>query len=139
MAVSYRLTSAAAGRIRRGIGETMENALLAVGPGGVAAGRLRLRVASVLAGLALVLAATVLIQRPAEAAVGGSATSAVAAAVAAVPSAAAQIDVAALIRSIVCPILNQLAVVFGENFFGGIVLPIIRQLQIAFGCITVSG
>ena len=116
----------------------MESALLAVGPGGVAAGRLRLRVASVLAGLALVLAATVLIQRPAEAAVGGS-TTAVAAAVAAVPSAAAQIDVAALIRSVVCPILNQLAVVFGPNFFGGFVTPIIRQLQIAFGCTTVSG
>ena len=118
----------------------MENAMLAVDPGGVASGRLRLRLGSVLVAFALVLAGLVLIQRPAEAAVGGSAATAVAAAVAAVPAAAsaAQIDVAALIRSIVCPILNQLAVAF-QNFFGGIVLRIIRALQIAFGCITVSG
>jgi len=89
--------------------------------------------------LALVFAALVLIQRPAEAAVaGGAASASVAAAITGPTAAGAQIDVAALIRSIVCPILNQLAAAFSGTPFGGFVVPIIRQLQVAFGCTVIS-
>ena len=94
----------------------MDSTLLAAG-----GGRLRLRIVSTLLAVGLAFTALVLLlQNPADAAP------------------AAQIDVAALIRSIVCPILNSLAAAF-SGFFGGIVLPIIRQLQIAFGCIGISG
>ena len=95
----------------------MENTVLAAGGGA----RSKVRIASMLLALGVAFTALVLLlQNPAEAAP------------------AAQIDVAALIRSIVCPILNSLAAAF-TGFFGGIVLPIIRQLQIAFGCTGISG
>lgn len=52
------------------------------------------------------------------------------------PAAAqAQIDVAALIRSIVCPILDALAAGPLGDFIG----PIIDALREAFGCGTISG
>lgn len=41
-----------------------------------------------------------------------------------------QIDVAALIRAIVCPILNALA----TGPLGGFIGPVINQLRVAFGC-----
>jgi len=44
----------------------------------------------------------------------------------------AQIDVGALIRSIVCPILAALA----TGPFGGFIGPIINSLRAAFGCIS---
>ena len=95
----------------------MDNIVLAAGGGA----RSRLRIVSMLLAVGLAFTALVLLlQNPADAAP------------------AAQIDVAALIRSIVCPILNSLAAAF-SGFFGGIVLPIIRQLQIAFGCVGISG
>jgi len=52
------------------------------------------------------------------------------------PAAAqAQIDVAALIRSIVCPILTALA----NGPLGDFIRPIINSLLAAFGCGTISG
>jgi hypothetical protein len=117
----------------------MDNAFLVADTGQVTGSRSRLRISSVLVALALVFATLVLVQHRADAAPAAAAVTSVAAAVA-LPSASspAQIDVAALIRSIVCPILNSLNAAFA-NFFGGFILPIIRQLQIAFGCISVSG
>jgi hypothetical protein len=113
----------------------MENVTLALDPG-QAAGRLKLRIGSVLVALSLVFAAFVLVQQKAEAAPAVAASAAVAAAVASPPAgAAAQIDILALIRSIVCPILNALA----SGPFAGFIGPIIRALQVAFGCTVVSG
>ncbi len=95
----------------------MDNTTIAADGGA----RSRPRVASMLLAVALAITALVLLlQNPAEA----------------LP--AAQIDIAALIRSIVCPILNSLAGLFG-SFFGAFIQPIIQQLQIAFGCIGISG
>lgn len=52
------------------------------------------------------------------------------------PAAAqAQIDVAALIRSIVCPILTALA----NGPLGAFIGPIINSLLAAFGCGPISG
>jgi len=57
-------------------------------------------------------------------------------AVIAFPGAAeAQTDIAALIRSIVCPILTALA----NGPFGAFIRPIINALLAAFGCGTISG
>lgn len=47
----------------------------------------------------------------------------------------AQVNVAALIRSIVCPILNALA----SGPFGGFLGGIINSLRAAFGCGRISG
>lgn len=47
-------------------------------------------------------------------------------------AAPAQIDVAGLIRAIVCPILNAL----GSGPLGGFIGPVINQLRAAFGCIS---
>jgi hypothetical protein len=44
----------------------------------------------------------------------------------------AQIDVGALIRAIVCPILNALA----SGPFGGFIGPVIGGLRAAFGCVS---
>ena len=49
--------------------------------------------------------------------------------------ASAQTDIAALIRSIVCPILTSLA----NGPFGDFIRPIINALLAAFGCGTISG
>ena len=98
----------------------MESTTLATEAGVATRDRARFRVGSLLIAVALVVVALVLVQQRADAAP------------------AAQIDVAALIRSIVCPILNQLAAAFA-NFFGGIVTPIINALQAAFGCGGISG
>lgn len=49
--------------------------------------------------------------------------------------AAAQIDVAALIRSIVCPILTALL----NGPLGAFIAPIINSLLAAFGCGAISG
>jgi hypothetical protein len=49
-------------------------------------------------------------------------------------AAPAQIDVGALIRSIVCPILTAIATGPLGSLFGLIILPIINSLRAAFGC-----
>jgi hypothetical protein len=95
----------------------MQNETLAADGGA----RSRLRTASMLLAMTLAFTALVLLlQNPADAAP------------------VAQFDVAALIRSIVCPILNSLVAAF-SGFFGGFIVPIIQQLQIAFGCTGISG
>lgn len=87
----------------------MENAMVA-GPGGQAEGRSLGRIAVALVGVALVVAALLAFQRPAG----------------------AQIDVGALIRSIVCPILNALAAAIP------FLRPILSAISAAFGCV-ISG
>ena len=137
MAVRNGLTLVTARRIRRGIGDNMDNATLAADTGPVTRGQSRLRVGVV--AIALVFASLVLMQQKADASPAGSAAvTSVSAAVAAPAAVGAQIDVAALIRSIVCPILETLGRAFA-NFFGGIVLPIINSLRVAFGCGGISG
>jgi hypothetical protein len=89
----------------------MDNGVMA-GPGGqVAARPLGVRVALVLAGVALVMAALIVFQRPASAQIG-------------IPD----------IRALLCSILNSLAAAFG-----GFLRPIISTIAAALGCGTVSG
>ncbi len=117
----------------RGNGEIVENATLVAGPMGVDGNSVRLRVASVIAALALVFAMFVLVQDRAEASPASGA--AVAASIAAVGGAgAAQIDVGALIRQIVCPILITLRNAFAGSPFFNFVAPILNGLIIGFGC-----
>ena len=115
----------------------MDDATLAADTGQVTGRQSRVRVG--LVAVALVFASLVLMQQKADASPAGSAAvTSVAATVAAPVALGAQIDVAALIRSIVCPILNALATAFG-GFFGGIVTPILNSLRTAFGCGAISG
>ena len=89
----------------------MDNGVMA-GPGGQAAARpVGVRVALVLTGVALVIAALIVFQRPASAQIG-------------FPD----------IRALICSILNSLAAAFG-----GFLRPIISAIAAAFGCGTVSG
>ncbi|MDQ3896513.1 MAG: hypothetical protein M3326_04530 [Actinomycetota bacterium] len=91
-----------------------------------------LRIGSVVAAMALVLAMVVLIQHRADAApaAGGAAV----ASVAGVHSEAAQINIA----QIVCPILLAVRNAFASTPFFSFVQPILDQLLVAFGC-TISG
>ena len=89
----------------------MDNSVMA-GHGGQAAVRpLGVRVALVLAGVALVTTALIVFQRPASAQIG-------------FPD----------IRALICQILNSLAAAFG-----GFLRPIISAIAAAFGCGGVSG
>lgn len=116
----------------------MDNAVLVIDRDAATTAGLRRRAVSVVLALALVFAAVVLLQARADASPAGSAGTALVAAAAAPTAIAAQIDVGALIRSIVCPILNALAAAFRGAFFA-FVGPIINSLQVAFGCTGVSG
>ena len=89
----------------------MDNGVMA-GPGGQAVARpTGARVGLVLAGVALVITALIVFQRPASAQIGfGN------------------------IQAIVCSVLNSLAAAFG-----GFLRPIISAIASAFGCGTVSG
>jgi len=89
----------------------MENGI-AAGPGGQAVARpMGVRLALVLAGVALVITALIVFQRPASAQIG-------------IPD----------IRAIICAILNSLAAAFG-----GFLRPVISAIAAAFGCGAVSG
>ena len=96
----------------------------------------RLRVSSMLIAFAMLAGSLLLIQQRADAAPAGSGP--VAAVAVAGLDAAAQIDVGALIRSIVCPILFAVRDAFDDGPFGGFVTPILNNLLAAFGC-TASG
>ena len=110
----------------------MDSATLAVGKGQFVERGLRSRATAVVVGLAIVLATLILVQHRADASPARAAVAAVApSAGAAVP----QIDVAALIRSIVCPLLNALATGPLGSFIGFI----INALRASFGCVTLSG
>jgi hypothetical protein len=88
----------------------MDNGVMA-GPGGQAARPVAGRVAVVLVGVALLIAALIVFQRPASAQIG-------------FPD----------IRALICQILNALAAAFG-----GFLRPIISAIAAAFGCGGVSG
>ena len=107
----------------------METIIQQVHPGGMVSGR---RIVALFAALALVLGGVVLATDKAEAA--PSAAVAVAAdegAVASVGS-ALQVDVGALIRAIVCPILTRLA----NGPFGAFIGATIAALRARFGCVS---
>lgn len=105
----------------------MENIIQPVRPGGMASGR---RVVALVAALALLLGGFVLMSEKADAASGPSVVAAAdGGAVASVGT--AQVDVDALIRAIVCPILNRLATTL-PPFVAGI----INALRARFGCVS---
>jgi len=112
----------------------MENGTLMEGPVVAEASIVRLRVASVIAALALVFAMFVIVQDRAEAspASGGAAIAASIASFGGVD--AAQIDVGALIRSIACPILIALRNAFSGSPFFSFVTPVLNSLIVGFGC-----
>lgn len=106
----------------------MENGTLRAGPAVAGSRSTQLRLTSLLAALALVLAMFVLVQ-PADAA---PATGSVAASVALVggDDAAQIID----IRQIVCPILLAVRNAFAASPFFSFVAAIINSLLVGFGC-----
>ncbi len=106
----------------------MENGTLLAGSGVTGTRSTRLRLTSLLAALALVLAMFVLVQQPADA---SPATGSVAAAVASVSGDdAAQID----FRQIVCPILLNIRNAFASSPFFSFVAGILNSLLVGFGC-----
>jgi hypothetical protein len=105
------------------------------GVGGAFARSTRLKVSSVLIAFAVLAGSLLLIQQRADASPAGAGP---VAAVVAPGVDAAQIDVGALIRSIVCPILFSVRDAFDDGPFGGFVTPILNNLLAAFGC-TASG
>lgn len=107
----------------------MENGTLLAAPGVTGSRSTQLRLTSLLAALALVLAMFVLVQQPADASpVAGS----VAASVALVggDDAAQIID----IRQIVCPILLNIRNAFASSPFFSFVAGIISSILVGFGC-----
>lgn len=90
------------------------------------------RLTALLVGLALAFATLIVVEHRAEAAPNA------AVAAVALPSADAganaQIDVGALIRQIVCPILITLRNSFAAVPFFAIAVPILNQLIVSFGC-----
>jgi hypothetical protein len=112
----------------------VENSTLAVGPAWAADRSVRLRVASVVAAVALIFAMFVLVQDRAEASPAGGGA-AVAASIASLGGVdAAQIDVGALIRQIACPILISLRNTFSRTPFFAFVAPTLNALVVGFGC-----
>lgn len=91
----------------------------------------RVRVASLALAMLLAAGALLLVQQRADAAPGGAA---VAASIAGGDAVTAQIDIGALIRSIVCPILVAVRNAFAGTPFFGFVEAILNQLLVSFGC-----
>lgn len=104
----------------------METIIQHVHPGGTVSAR---RVVALFAALALVLGGVALATETRADAAPAAAVSADSGAVASVGS-AAQIDVGALIRAIVCPILARLA----AGPFGPLIGNVIATLRARFGC-----
>lgn len=90
----------------------------------------RVKVASLALAMLLAAGALLLVQQRADAAPVG----AVAASIAGGDSVTAQLDIGALIRSIVCPILIAVRNAFADSPFFGFVEPILNQLLAFFGC-----
>ena len=106
----------------------MENGTLLAAPGVTGSRSTQLRLTSLVAALALVLAMFVLVQQPADA---SPAAGSVAASVALVGGDdAAQID----IRQIVCPILLAVRNAFAASPFFSFVAAILNSLLVGFGC-----
>jgi hypothetical protein len=97
----------------------------------------RLRLSSLLIAFAMLAGSLLLIQQRADAAPAGAVAAAVALPALDAP-AQINIDVGALIRNIVCPILFSVRDAFDDGPFGGFVTPILNNLLAAFGC-TASG
>ncbi|MEA2686408.1 MAG: hypothetical protein QOE93_1603 [Actinomycetota bacterium] len=94
------------------------------------------RTLSLLLPMFLLAAMLLMVSDRADASVAAGATVAAASASSSSASAsAAQIDIGALIRAIVCPILGALA----SGPFGSFIGPIINRLRAAFGCPVPSG
>ena len=90
-----------------------------------------MRVASLVMAMLLASGTLLLVQQRADAAPAGAA---VAASIAGGTGATAQIDIGALIRSIVCPILIAVRNAFAGTPFFSFVQPILNQLLVFFGC-----
>ena len=117
----------------RGNGEIVENGTVTAGSMAAEPSSVRLRVASVIAALALMFAMFALVQDRAEASPAGGA--AVAASIVSFGGVdAAQIDVGALIRQIACPILISIRSTFAGSAFFGFITPTLNSLIIGFGC-----
>lgn len=110
----------------------MDNASWVGSPPSIAGVSPRMRISSLIVALALALGAFVLVQHRAEAA---PVKAAVATAGVAAVGSQAQIDVGALIRSIVCPILLALR----NGPLGSLIGFVINPLLAAFGCTTSPG
>jgi hypothetical protein len=108
----------------------MDHSLVSVGAPQVH--RVPRRVTALLVGLALAFATLIVVQHRADAAPNA------AVAAVALPSADAganaQIDVGALIRQIVCPILIAIRNAFAAIPFFAIAVPILNDLIVSFGC-----
>jgi hypothetical protein len=111
----------------------VENGTLAAGLTPVAGGGLRLRVASVIAALALIFAVFAMVQDRAEASPAGGAAAVAASVASAGGVGAAQIDVGGLFNQIVCHILFSIRNAFSGSFFG-FVSAILNSLIVGFGC-----
>lgn len=123
----------------------MENLIQVAGPAEVRSSTRSRRAVSLIAALALVLGGMALAQAADSHAVKTKVVSNVNHGKAVVDGTGAvlgrtlgfgaaqpQIDVPALIRAIVCPILNSLA----AGPFGSFIGPIINSLRVAFGCVS---
>ncbi len=108
----------------------MDNATLLTAPDYTRGRTFGLRVASVVAALALVFAMVVLLQQRADAAPSAGAA-AVAGATVGVADGSAQVN----FSQIVCPILLSIRAAFANSPFFSFIQPIIDQLLAQFGCV----
>ena len=108
----------------------MDDATLLTAPDYTRGRTFGIRVASVVAALALVFAMVVLLQQRADA-VPAAGAAAVAGASINVANGAAQLD----FRQIVCPILLSIRAAFANSPFFSFIQPIIDQLLLQFGCV----
>lgn len=107
----------------------METAVAMV-PGGVVRRDHRTRVMSVIAATALVLAAFVLIQQPAEASPPSAAVASIVAGASGASAVTAQIN----FGGIFCSILQSILAAFQNSPFFAFVAAAIQSLLVAFGC-----
>ncbi len=109
----------------------MDNALVTAPTGAAVARPARLRISSVIVGLALIFAALVVVQHRADAAPATPAVAAVVAGAPAVDSVHGQFD----IRGFICAILLSVRNAFARSPFFGIVSQILNAILVAFGCL----
>lgn len=105
------------------------------GAGGMARRDVRVRVVSMFAALALVLAAFVLIQQPAGASPAQAPVAAAVAGASAVRSVAPQID----FGNFICGLLESLFAAFASSPFFAFIVPFLNALLVSFGCVISGG
>jgi hypothetical protein len=109
----------------------MDNALVTAPTGAAVARPVRLRISSVIVGLALIFAALVVVQHRADAAPAAPAVAAAVAGSSADASVHNQFD----IRGFICAILLSVRNAFSRSPFLAIVSQVLNSILAAFGCL----